>query len=519
MDHPAEQQEPDPPLCTIDLMDPVEDQDTPSKSDAADKTFQQEHGFALTVAGIVGSVLEWFDFAVYGYFSDVIGEVFFPPQSGNTAIVEAYLIFGLAFLMRPFGAVLLGSVGDRKSRRAALTTSIFLMAVPTLLMGVLPTYQQVGSWAFVLLLLLRLLQGLSAGGNLLTSLVYTCENHAPEHRGFYAGVLLSATFVGLLLGSLVSAALRAALTPEQLRQWGWRIPFLAGFVAVGAALYLRYYGTDVHEAVAVAVPPKTVEQEKNHPEYPVPATAEPPPAVSSPLRQTFARDNLRTLLGAFIMSIVSAYGLYFSFVWIATFMTDLTSHPVPNAFAVNSISLAVAIVAELPLAGLLSDRFGRKSVMTAGAVSLAICSPLVMILLETGSFAVAVLALLILGSCYSLYVTALFAWLVESFHPNIRATAIGLVYNTAQAVMGGFASTIATVMVGSTGPTSPGYLTSGLAVLALLGLWTVVPSQVRFPATEDPTYRPLTGSNLPWSRDRRKQCRPELRTSHVGSPV
>jgi len=145
-----------------------------------------------TLAGVAGNVLEWYDFAVFGYFSDVIGDVFFPPQDGHAAIFESYVVFGLAFLCRPIGGVLLGYVGDMYGRKRALEISIFLMAFPTFAMGCLPSYDQVGNWAIVLLTLVRMLQGLSVGGQLVSSLVYTCENNPKSKWGLYGSYVMAA---------------------------------------------------------------------------------------------------------------------------------------------------------------------------------------------------------------------------------------------------------------------------------------------------------------------------------------
>lgn len=500
---------------------------------ADDNNPARGHSLPTTVMSLTGSVLEWYDFAVYGYFSDIIGQVFFPPSaSHSTATVEAYVIFGVAFLMRPIGAIVVGRIADATSRRKALACSMALMAVSTLLLGVLPTYGQVGNWAYVLLLILRLLQGLSAGGNLCTSLTYTAENHLPQHRGLYAGIMLSSTFVGLLLGSAVSALLRAVLTRQQLLVWGWRIPFLAGFAAVISAWYMRSRGTDAHEQ---ALDAKKKEQGEGSlassrsggtaarvvlplPMADSPTLEAPKTALSStvpsrgPIRDMFVRDNASAIVGALMMSVVSAFGLYFTFVWLATYMSELSPIVLPNAYVINSIHIVIATFIELPLAGFLSDRYGRKRVMTIGAVGVIVLAPLVMGWVSLGSAGIALASLVALGSFYSLYVSSLFAWFVDSFEPTIRSTASGTIYNTAQALVGGFAPTIATLLVASsstsssTSSRSPGYLVSGLAGLALVGLWLVAPRQPRCPPRDEPEYQPPRWSDLLPCRRRRRRA-------------
>jgi MFS transporter, MHS family, proline/betaine transporter len=149
-----------------------------------------------TIASVAGNVLEWFDFSVFGYLSDILGEVFFPPTEPEEESTEySYLVFGLAFCMRPIGGAMLGYVGDKYGRKKALVLSIFLMAFPTFIMGTLPGYKTVGGWAIVFLIVVRLLQGLSVGGQLVSSLVFLLEHHSLEHWGFYGSFAMSAALL------------------------------------------------------------------------------------------------------------------------------------------------------------------------------------------------------------------------------------------------------------------------------------------------------------------------------------
>jgi Sugar (and other) transporter len=149
-----------------------------------------------TFAGVAGNILEWYDFAVFGWFSDILGEVFFPPsQRGHSSTSKSFLVFGLAFWMRPIGGIAMGYIGDTSSRKRALVISILLIAFPTFLMGCLPGYSLIGGWAIVLLVVVRLLQGLSVGGQLMSSLVYTLENQDPAHWGLYGSFVMAAATV------------------------------------------------------------------------------------------------------------------------------------------------------------------------------------------------------------------------------------------------------------------------------------------------------------------------------------
>lgn len=173
----------DPVLCSGIELDSEHNNNNPSKV----------NDFGQTMAGIVGNVLEWYDFAVFGYLSDILGQVFFPPnQSGHKATMESFMVFGSAFIMRPIGGVVLGYIGDTYGRKKALIISIFVMAIPTFVMGCLPTYERVGHIATILLIVIRLLQGLSVGGQLMSSLVFTLENQRRDQWGFYGSFVMAA---------------------------------------------------------------------------------------------------------------------------------------------------------------------------------------------------------------------------------------------------------------------------------------------------------------------------------------
>ncbi|KAL3917065.1 MAG: hypothetical protein SGARI_007806, partial [Bacillariaceae sp.] len=201
-----------------------------------------------TIVGVMGNVLEWYDFALFGFFSDVIAEVFFPPEEpgDNSNLIKSFVIFGSAFLMRPIGGLMIGYIGDKHGRKTALTRCLFMMAIPTTLMGCLPTWSQVGWVSTALLCLCRLAQGISVGGQLPASLVYTVEKRPKSQWGYYGSLPMVAANVGTLLGNLCGALMRQVLNDDQLVKWGWRIPFFSGIIIAFVACYLRRSGAEVH---------------------------------------------------------------------------------------------------------------------------------------------------------------------------------------------------------------------------------------------------------------------------------
>lgn len=412
------------------------------------KPVKRDNETKKMIAGVAGNVLEWYDFAVFGYFSEEISEVFFPKQEGDAALVETFAIFGAAFFMRPIGGMILGYIGDTYGRKKALELSIFLMAFPTFLLGCLPPYSKVGNLSFVLLILVRLLQGLSVGGQLMSSLVFTVENQPKEKWGLYGSYVMAAANAGTLLGGVVAYLLKANLTPEQLISWGWRVPFLFGILASLAGIYLKFFCEG--EGIAVG----------HLPDGPTP---------ENPIIASFR--NPIPLLAASLVPMLWSGGFYLSFVWMAVFMDDLNEeHPMSNPFAVNCFSLFFSVILMFPLAGILSDIYGRTKVMLVGASGLFFFSPLFLHIISLGETIPAFCAQTSMGIFLTLWGAPMCAWLAESFKPELRLTAVSIGYNVAQALIGGSTAAIATLLYSKFGALSPGFFLSGLSILGIIGL-------------------------------------------------
>src|SRR6188472_2081898 len=191
------------------------------------------------LAGLIGNVLEWFDFAVYGYFASNIGHQFFPKSDPAVQTFLTFATFALGFFARPIGSIVLGRVGDRIGRRALLTLSISLMGGATLILGLLPTYEQIGFAAPVLLMLMRVIQGFSLGGEFTGSMVYTTEGSSPLMRGLVSSSTAAGTTMGFILGSGTAYLINHSLTTDQVNEWGWRVPFIGSIVFMVVGYLLR----------------------------------------------------------------------------------------------------------------------------------------------------------------------------------------------------------------------------------------------------------------------------------------
>lgn len=243
-----------------------------------------------------------------------------------------------------------------------------------------------------------------------------------------------------------------------------RIPFLSGIFVSVSGFYLRSHGDDddlghIHDGSSAA--------------------------VKNPIRLAFSRANLRSLLASTMVPLLWASSVYLTFVWMPVYMTDLIDSPVPNAFAVNSASMGVGIILAFPLAGWLSDKMSRKKVMGIGGVLICVLYPIMISIIGEGVASRAFFAQMILGVCLSCWGAPMMAWLAESFDPSARLTSVSIGYNMAQALGGGLAPAIATEMVDNWGPDSPGYYISIIALIALVGLYSVAPGKPSHFVNED----------------------------------
>lgn len=433
----------------------------------------------VTAAGMAGNILEWYDFALFGFFSDIIAQVFFPPSESSDNgtnyggelshgnLIKSFAVYGGAFLMRPVGGMVVGYFGDKYGRKKALVPALFLMAVPTTLMGCLPTYDQVGSWSTALLIICRLLQGMSVGGQLPASLVYTLETRPKEHWGFYGSLVMMSANIGTLLGNLIGALLRTVLTHDQLLQWGWRIPFLTGSLNAVVAIYLHYNGKE-HHPNAGEYDVDSRDDDRNDRQKEVDDHGTLP---KYPIREVCRRENMPGLISAWFTCSLYGGTFYTSFVWMATYMKELIEPPIEGAFWINAMSLLFGIVLVLPLSGVLSDRTSRLKTMIPGAILIGILGPIMLWVISSGVAVSAFFAQWAIGLCLSLFGGPMNSWLVESFPAKHRLTSAALGYDLAHCTASAFSPLIATVLVKEYGPLGPCAMYPFFAVIALIGMF------------------------------------------------
>jgi len=398
------------------------------------------------IAGVIGNILEWYDFAVYGYLASTISGLFFPSGDRIASLLATYLVFGVGFVMRPVGSLLFGVYGDRHGRRKALSAVIFLMAVSTFAIGLLPTYDKAGVLAPILLVVARLLQGLSAGGEWGGSTAYIVE-YAPEgRRGFVGSWQQFSVGGGFLLGSLCATVLSFTLSPEALASWGWRVPFLLGILVGGLGAYMRWRLPDTPKFSEIA-------QQR---------------AVAATPLADAVRQYPRETLTAFGITLHNTVAYYISLIYMTGYLIDVGKLPKPTAQLIGTICLAV-FVTLIPFAGMLSDRLGRRPQLMASCIGFALLGYPFFLLGSSGRVELAFLAQLLMVVFLSLYAGSCPAAYAELFPTRVRYTALSIGYNIAVAIFGGFAPFIATWLIKVTGnPLAPAFYVIAAAVITFV---------------------------------------------------
>lgn len=380
------------------------------------------------MGGIVGNILEWYDFAVFGYFAPIIGAQFFPSSNRVASLLGAFGVFAGAYFMRPLGAAFFGSLGDRLGRKHALQLSVFLMAIPTTAMAILPTYQQVGWFAPLLLTLCRLVQGVSVGGELIGSVAYVTEIAPRRSRGLYGSFVVCSSTAGVMLGSAVAALLSYSLGEAAMASWGWRLPFAAGLV-LGLVGYWMRDGLE------------------DSPEYT--QTKEEGGLSSRPVREVVG-----TMWGQICrvanLVMLSGSGFYLLFVWWPTYIGELVEPRISSPLLLNTMSMLVLVVCT-PIAGWLSDVFGRRRVLATSVALLAVVVVPLFRWTSTGGASAALTSQLVFAVLMAGVSGPIPATMMELFPTRTRYSGVALGYNISLALFGGTAPLMATLLISRTG--------------------------------------------------------------------
>ncbi|MFE2119403.1 MFS transporter [Rhodococcus sp. 2H158] len=399
-------------------------------------------------AGVIGNFIEWYDFGLYGFFAVTISVLFFPASDPTAALLSTFAVFALGFLIRPLGAFVFGWIGDRIGRRASLLAAVILMSLSTVLLGLLPTYASIGVWATVLLVALRMFQGLSAGGEYAGATIYVVE-HAPRGwRGRYGSLSPAAVGVGTATAAVVSLIVTSSLTEADLSSWGWRIPFLLSGPLGVIAIILRMRIEESPEFQAV--------RDSGQVE-------------SAPLAEGFrvAKKSMATVFGWNMLNGVSFYMLTGFTVAYMMKVSELT-------YTASLSALAVALLfytCVSPFYGLCVDKLSRRQVAMFSSLGMAVFAPLAFFLLQQQTFASSLLALMGIAF-FAAGVTSIVAVsMVDLFPARIRFSAGAVPYQISIAVFGGTAPYVATWLGGTSVELAPGYYLALISLIAASVAW------------------------------------------------
>ncbi len=400
----------------------------------------------LVIAVAVGNALEWYDIVVYGFFAVYLARAFFPNNDETVSLLVTLGTFGIAYLIRPIGGLMLGTYADLHGRKASLMVSIMLMTIGTLSIALMPTYDSIGVLAPALVLIGRLLQGFSAGGEFGSSTAFLVE-HAPERRGFIASWQFSSQGFATLFASLLGVALTSWMAPADLQGFGWRIPFFIGALIGPVGIYIRSHVED-------ATPPAAAKDDK-------------------PVQEVLLRQKLRTILAIGALAVSTAVN--YLIIYMPTYVVKTLHLPASVGFTA-SMCAGIALTALTPVAGYVSDRIGRTTHMLGMGVLLLISIyPAFQVLTGNPTPAVIVAIVLWLAVLKGLYYGPLAALMSELFPPQTRATGLGLSYNIGVWAFGGMGPATMAWLGGFSfiGALAPSYYLTSVCILSLIALITI----------------------------------------------
>jgi MHS family proline/betaine transporter-like MFS transporter len=399
------------------------------------------------IAGVIGNALEWYDFVVYAFFAATIGRLFFPSGDETVSLLTSLATFGVGFIVRPVGGIVLGSYADRAGRKKALLLTIGLMGVGTAVIGLAPTYRSIGPYAALIIVVARLIQGFSAGGELGSATAFLMEHAARNRRGLAASWQQSSQAATLLLASLAGSAVSGLLSPPDLEAWGWRLPFLIGpIIIVPTGLFMRRAIDESPAFIALKSAP------------------------TQPVRNVF-REQGRQLAAGFGLVVVWTVSMYFFMVYLPTYATRQLRLPQSGSLFANSMALVVLAVL-CPLFGRLSDTIGRKPLMLIGAGAIALLTyPAVSMLAQRPSLLMLSGVQLLMAVLIASFTGPAPAALAELYPPAVRSSGMSLAYNSAVTLFGGFAPFISTWLIAATGSNlAPAVYVVAAALLSFLAL-------------------------------------------------
>ena len=395
--------------------------------------------YKKTIGANIGNILEWYDYILYGYLAPIFAMQFFPAKNHYTALFAAFATFAVGYLSRPLGGIVFGHIGDRYSRALAIKITFPIMMCCTLLLGLMPTYQHIGIWAPILLTVLRLLQGFSAGGQSTGTYVYISEHSPAGKRGLHVGIAWSTLTLGILLGSLVCLA-AFNWAPKSHYILAWRIPYLLSIIF---AIVWWFYRKAIIDNDVIET-----KQQAHLPIY------------------TLLTQYWRPLLQSIVITSFPSIAYYMLLIFGVTFL-NLHGHlSLVESMSITAVGMALGIIL-VPFIGLCSDKIGRKPIMLFGAFCMLILSWPIFHMLTWGYYWVSLIGIMLLMVCKDLYAGPGITKATELFPKRIRFTGFAMAWNIANGVFGGTVPLISLWLIHHfKSPIAPSYYLLGFSALA-----------------------------------------------------
>lgn len=402
----------------------------------------------IVASSLIGQVIEWYDFILYGFFASILVNIFFPHENHVVGLMEVFGTFAAGFLTRPLGACIFGNLGDRYGRKSIFSITIILMGIPSILIGLLPTYSAIGILAPILLLILRMIQGLSCGGEFTGSIIFLGE-HAPNHqRGFYSSLAWIGSLTGTLLGSIAATLTTSSLSQNSLYQWGWRLPFIFGGLAIIIGVYFRRM---VDEPLIFK---NTIMQGDT---------------ADKPFLEAFLnhKKSMALIMG---MNAQLAVLSYMAIVYMPTYLSSILGLPINIALLINTISI-FSLILLIPLFGWISDTVGRKPVLIFSILGIILfvypaywmINNKNYLMIGIGQSILILLAAAMMGAGPSA--------MIEQVPTRLRFVASSIPYNLIICILGGTAPLMATYLIHETGNIlSPSLYLLACSIISLVAI-------------------------------------------------
>lgn len=399
------------------------------------------------IASFCGSVSEWYEFVVYAFCAPFLAPLFFPSENHFISVLAVYGAFAAGFLMRPLGALVFGYFGDKYGRQKTVSIAVILIGLPTVIMGIMPTYEHIGIIAPTVLIVVRMLQGLSVGGQFTGSAVFINEHIGSKRRYLGAGITFTGAFVGMLLASAVGALFTTILSDKQLASWGWRIPFILGIFVAILGYYLKKHTSETPQFKKL----------KAHNALP-----------KNPIVEAFKTQKFGMLLGIFICWLTPLI-VYQLFIFMPTYAHTYLNIELSRALEINAIGMIVLSIFTI-FWGYIADQIGFYKVMATAAIILFFISPLLywLMSLNTSIFILVQIIFAVVGAAF---IGPVMGMLSHLFTVNARYTALSISYNIGFGIFGGSAALFVIYLINTTAITwIPGIYISFAAVISLIAL-------------------------------------------------